>query len=113
MNQTSNVYRKASSSLLSPEELFLLRTARGGIEWEQIKGRIRAARGGNLPPDWYIVTMGSGMIANKIKEWSATTNAFYYREMFREDFQQELALLTQSDEPCEVLIQTDWEKETP
>lgn len=54
---------------LSQDEMKQLESAEGGIEFAIVKIRIKAARGGELPPDWFDFVIGSGMIDNKINQW--------------------------------------------
>lgn len=75
---------------LTLDEIETLKSAKGGLEFEQAKSVIRATRGGTLPPDWNAQIIDSGLIAGKIEEYQK--NIVVYREMRREDFQAELQL---------------------
>ena len=58
----SAVSRNAASGVpLSPEEIHSLWRAKSLTEWREVCRLVRAARGGQLPPDWFATVMLSGL----------------------------------------------------
>jgi hypothetical protein len=69
---------------LTSDELETLNKAKGGLQWIQACSLIRVARGGSLPPDWIGTVIDSGLIAQKIADWTGPSNTYTVLEWSKE-----------------------------
>lgn len=75
-----NVAGSKTGWALTQDELIQLSRARGGLEWAQACILIRASRGGKLPPNWGLEVIDSGLIAEKIADWTGPRNTYWVLE---------------------------------
>lgn len=87
-HQADGVSRNQAGSkagwALTDDELIQLSRARGGLEWAQALSLIRASRGGSLPPNWGLEIIDSGLIAEKISDWTGPRNTYLVLEWSKE-----------------------------
>lgn len=54
---------------LTINEHFSLESCQNEKEWNQVCGLIRFVRDGNLPPDWMVMVIASGLTDRVAKRW--------------------------------------------
>lgn len=55
--------------MITPEELQELELTTNADEWNAACDKIKAARGGQYPPDWYAKVLASGLMAEAQDSW--------------------------------------------
>ena len=53
--------------MLTENELMQLTNAESETEWNGICDRVKAARGGQYPPDWYQKVIATGLVNRSLK----------------------------------------------